>query len=144
MEKIIKYKAYDGREFLDSDKCADHEQNCTIASGIVNKIPSKPNGTDFSNGSGYIQHDEANVLAVRNEFLEFVKRYTGDINTIQQTIDEGFSVHPSWAGRMIDECAPNSISKHWYRFMCMDDRFREWGQPFYASNPDSAEQVCLN
>ncbi len=144
MEIITKYKAHDGREFLDSDECAVHEQNCTIALGIANKLPGKPSGCDFSNGSGYIQHTRDNVLNVRNEFLEFVKRYTKDISIIQQTIDKGFDAHSSWAGRIIDECTPNSISKHWYRFMCIDAQFREWGQPYYADNPDKAEQVQLN
>jgi len=143
MEIITRYKAFDGSEFLDRGKCLTHEDNCNLADNIINKLPSVPDSCDFSNGSGYVQHDYNNLLSVRNEFLEFCKRYTA-FKWIQETIDGGFDVDPSWAGRFIDESAPNYISKKWYRFSCIDKKQREWGQPFYANNPEQAENKQLN
>lgn len=141
METVIKYKAFDGREFFEREEAAEHETNLTEAQEIMAKLPAKPEGCDFTNGRGYIQHDNS-VLDVKIEFLEFVKRYT-DHHWIQQTIDDE-TVHSSYASRIIGECAPNSIDRMWTRFTCMDNRLREWGQPFYADNPDKAQQVKLN
>ena len=143
MKVITKYQAFDGVEFLDSGKCEAHESNCTISDGIFSLLPATPDSCDFTNGGGYIQHVESDLLKVRNKFLEFVKRYS-DHKWIQETIDNGFDVHPSYAGRIIDECTPQSISKLWYRFMCIDSNFREWGQPYYATNPEKAECKKLN
>lgn len=143
METVTKYKAFDGSEFTDRAECMQHEENCAIAEKIMRQIPLKPDGCDFANGSGYLQHSSNTLLQVRNEFLEFCKRYTSH-KWLQETIDKGWDAHGSYAGRILDECAPRSISKHWYRFMCIDSDFREWGQPYYASNPDQAKQVRLN
>ncbi len=143
MRQVTKYKANDGSEFTDAAECIKHERNCADADEIMSKLPTKPNTCDFSNGGGYLQHDKDTFLVVRNKFCEFAKRYT-DHKWIQDTIDNGMDAHPSWVGRMIDECAPRSISKLWYRFMCVDSEFREWGQPYYADNPDKADQTCLN
>ena len=133
METITKYKAFDGTEYLQESKCIEHESNCKIADSIISKLPAKPDSCDFSSGGGYIQHDYNMLLSVRNEFLEFCKRYT-DMKWIQETIDGGFNVDPSWAGRIIGECAPNYISRMWYRFSCVDKKQKEWGQPYYANN----------
>lgn len=143
METITKYKSSDGIKFLKLDECMQHENNCLIAEQIMKSLPEAPSSLAFAKGSGYIQHNKDQLLEVRNAFLEFAKRYV-DNKYFQQSIDMGFDAHPSWAGRMLDNCAPRSINKHWYRFMCIDDSFREWGQPYYATHQNEAEQVMLN
>lgn len=143
METITKYKAFDGVEFTDKSACMQHEENCAIAEKIMSGIDLAPSGCDFANGAGYIQHESGKLLQVRNEFLEFCKRYTTH-KWLQETIDKGWDAHSSYAGRILDECAPRSINKHWYRLSCVDSQFREWGQPYYASNPQEAQQVRLN
>jgi hypothetical protein len=143
MEIVTKYKAFDGSEFTSEAACIQHEQNCNIAEKIMQGIPKEPDGCYFANGSGYIQHDKSKLLQTRNEFIEFCKRYSSH-KWLQETIDKGWDAHSSWAGRILDECAPRSINKQWYRFSCIDSNFREWGQPYYANNPDQAKQVRLN
>lgn len=27
---------------------------------------------------------------------------------------------------------------------CIDEQFREWGQPYFAVNPDKGKQICIN
>jgi len=143
MKMITKYKAFDNTEYTDQSKCIEHEANCKQADLIINKLKKVPNSCDFTNGEGYVQHDYSNVLSVRNEFLEFCKRYT-TFKWIQETIDGGFDVDASWAGRVIGESAPNYISKMWYRFSCIDKQQREWGQPYYAANKGDRKEVQLN
>ncbi len=143
MQVIKKYKADDGVEFLDANKCKEHEANCKLAKVIMSSLLVKPDSIDFSNGHGYIQHDRSEVLNTRNRFLEFIKRYT-DHKWVQATIDGGTDVHPSYVDRMLGESVPTSIWKHWHRFSCIDSQFREWGQPFYANHPEGAKQIQLN
>jgi len=143
MKVITKYEAFDGSEFISEAKCAEHESSCNEIDLIMSALPKKPDSCDFSNGSGYLQHEEDITLNVRNKFLEFAKRYTTH-KWIQESIDKGFEIDPSWAGRMISECAPSYISRQWYRFQCMDKQLREWGQPYYASHPEAATQTQLN
>lgn len=142
MREITKYKAEDDSEFTSKESCLDHEVNCDVAASTMRHLDKNPSDSAFSNGSGYIQHDPSKVITVRNLFLEFSKRYT-DHNWIQQTID-GEDIHISYADRILGEVLPASIYRHWSRFSCIDDLGREWGQPFYANNPDKATQKQLN
>jgi hypothetical protein len=143
MRAITKYKADDGVEFFNAAECGKHETNCNEAARIMEQLPAHPKGCDFTNGSGYVQHDKDTLLKVRNEFLEFAKRYT-DHRWIQETIDKGFGAHPSAAGRVLGEVLPRSIDKHWGRFCCIDTEFREWGQHYFALNPEAGKQNRIN
>ena len=142
MKTLTKYQAEDGLEFTEAAECRKHEANLEEVKIIMSQLPVRPDGCDFDNGGGFIQHDKDVLIAVRARFCEFAKRYTDD-KWLQQTIDLGLDAHPSYVGRLIDDCAPNSIGKHWHRFMCIDSQFREWGQPYYANHPEKGEQKMM-
>ena len=141
MELIIKFKAKDGVEFSNESDCLAYEDQCGDIDAIIAILPEKPDTCDFSNGGGYVQHSMENFMKARNAYLEYVKIYT-DHDYIQQTIDKGLDVHPSWVAR-ISEFFPGYVAKKWHRFQCVDDQLREWGQPYYANNPEDAEQKRL-
>ena len=143
METITKYKAFDGLEFTDAAECVKHEDNCAEAAHIMSLLPTRPDGCDFSNGSGFLLHDEVTFLNARRSFCEFAKRYT-DHKWLQDTIDKELEVDASWAGRIIGEVAPRTISQYWHRFSCTDGDLREWGQPYYALHPHEGTQEQLN
>lgn len=44
METIIKYKAFDGREFCKREDATEHETNLTEAQSIMAKLPARPEG----------------------------------------------------------------------------------------------------
>ncbi len=49
-------------------------------------------------------------------------------------------------GRYLDDSGKD-LYKHWYRFMCIDELYREWQQPFFAGNYknyDDTNSVCIN
>jgi hypothetical protein len=144
MKTILKYVAYDGREFIDQTACQEYEDNCRAADLAVSRLPPRPKGDGcaFENGHGYIQHDRETFLKVRRLLLEQAKKESPHAWIDQAIADE--TVHPSWAHRWISECCCGQLGKAWYRILCTDSQFREWGQPFYAANPDKGEQVCLN
>lgn len=145
MKVINKYVSNDNIEFSNEVDCRDHELNYLIAYNIINKLEPIPenDGCSFANGNGYIQQDLNNVIDCRNEFLEFVKRYT-NFRWVQETIDNP-NVNLSWVTRAIsDSSCPYTIYGMWSRFTCIDKEGKEWGQSFYALNPDQCKQIKLN
>lgn len=49
-------------------------------------------------------------------------------------------IHPfSVAGRVLDS---GPLSRAWWRFMCIDEQWREWEQPYFARNPNP-EATCV-
>ena len=136
MKKIAKWVAIDGTEFNEEQKCIDYENLISKVKSIEAKLPSIPDTTDFSNGDGYIQHDEVVTNSVRVEILELCKGYI-DHKWVQQSIDDS-TIHPSYVARLLDDYNIRPISNLWYRFHCIDKKYREWGQPYFAANPDKA------
>lgn len=142
METITKFKAIDGKTFNSQSECLDYENLINTINNIMKKLPALPNDSiDFTNGDGFIQHDKNILRSVQVNLLEVIKKYIKH-NWVQQTIDDE-NVHPSYVGRLIDDYGLNPLNDAWYRFMCIDKFGREWGQPFYANNPDKGKQVCI-
>ena len=137
MKTITKFKAYDGSEFDDEQKCSEYETNCRHADDIISQLYPRPDDSDFSNGNlGYIQHDPVMFLKVRQELLE-----QANIESPHKWIDQSIedtTVHPSWAFRWISECCTGRLNRAWNRIYCTDDKFREWGQPYFRDNHDKA------
>jgi len=134
-----------GAEFNTKAECIEYEKNCELACEIIGKLAPIPvnDNCSFANGVGYIQHDINEVIKVRNEFLEFIKRYT-TFKWIQQTIDNP-QFHLSWATRAIDDSrCPGIIYSLWCRFTNIDSQGREWGQLYYANHPEQAVIKRLN
>ena len=142
MKEITKYQAYNGREFSDPDKCAVYENNCRCADFIISQLHPNPDGSDFFNGGGYLQHDPAKVAMVRSELLALAAKET-DHKWITKSINDS-TVDPSWAGGIISECCTENLYRAWIRISCIDAASREWGQPYYRQHPEEAQQVCLN
>jgi hypothetical protein len=144
MKQITKYAAADGAEFTSADACIAYEALVAEIAEIMRTLPARPrdDGCRFSNGHGCIQHDPAQLAVVRVALLRIGLRYVGDHPNspkwLQQSIDDP-TVHPGWAGRLMDDAAPRPLSAAWYRFMCIDGQGREWGQPYYADHPDQAD-----
>jgi len=141
MKTITKYIAYDKSEFTDEAACLEYERKCRIADDIISGLRTRPEGCDFSNGTGYIQHDPETFKTVRRELVE--QANTEYPHKWLQAELDGQEVHPSWAARIIGECCTDRLYKAWYRILCTDSKFREWGQPYYAEHPEEAKQIAL-
>lgn len=143
MKAITKFKAVDGKEFNSENECLDYENLIKKVDNIMKALPPLPkdDGCNFSNGSGFVQHDKTILRKVKINLLEEMKKHI-DHKWIQETIDND-EVHPSYVSRLIDDYGISPLNKAWYRFMCIDKLNREWGQPYFAANPDKAKQVCV-
>jgi hypothetical protein len=143
MKTITKYVANDGSEHTATDACLKRDVLCAAVDSVMSLIPPRfdDKGCNYSNGHGYWQHDADRAATVRHGLLTLAKEHIP-----HRWIDESLadpSVDSSWAGRIISE-GPEPIYTAWCRIQCMDKQWREWGQTYYANNPDSAETVCLN
>lgn len=109
----------------------------------MSELAPLPNdkGCGFSNGDGFVQHNKVALRKVQINLLKEMKKHINH-HWIQQTIDDE-NVHPSYVGRLVGDYGISPLNKAWYRFMCIDKLGREWGQPYFATNPDKAKQVCV-
>ena len=142
MEKITKFKAIDGAEFNNKNECLDYENLIERVNAIMSKLPKLPsNETDFVNGAGFIQHGKLDLILARLSLLKICKEYINHKWIDQTMYDE--TVHPSWVARLLGDYGIRPLQKAWDRFLCIDKQHREWGQPYFAANPDKGQQVRL-
>ncbi len=144
MKAITKFKSIDGKEFKSENECLNYEKLIDKVADIMKPLPTLPKNVDcsFSNGKGFLQHDKSILHKVKINLLEEIKNHI-EHKWIQQTIDDE-NAHTSWVGRLISEYdGLGPLAKAWNRFMCIDKYGREWGQPYFANNPDKGIQVCI-
>ena len=150
MEAITQYKAKDGKIFDTEQKCLEYENLIDQVNLVLSKLddPEKyKKDFDFDNGKGYIQHDPATFLDVKKEILGMISQRI-DHHIIKQAYETYGTneVHHSWVSRILGDYGDKLKPLHhaWYRMNCIDSKFREWGQPYYATNPEYGKQVQLN
>ena len=91
----------------------------------------------------YIQHTPEVVEEVQAAFIQLCVKS----GILPEKFLEGKVHRQGIIGRYLDDSGSGSY-KHWYRFMCIDEKYREWEQPYYAINSEKEgkdfEGVCIN
>ena len=141
MEIITKFKAIDGKEFNTKNECIDYEILIDKVNKIMSLLPHPIDDDSFFNGGGYIQHCKANVKLSRINLLNLYGQYIKH-PWIQQSIDND-KIDPSLVSRLLSDCNINPFIKSWNRLSCVDAKYREWGQPYFAQHPEEGVQKCL-
>lgn len=132
------YVADDGSEYESEPAAKRHNRLLVqIRAALVPLGPKiKDRASEFANGHGYRQHDLADVMKAKEAFIAICKRQVPDKVWDAPVRD----IHPmGFAGRLLDDSSP-TLYASWHRFMCIDDQGREWGQPYFALNPEKGEQ----
>lgn len=139
MQRIQKFMAEDGREFMTEAECLEYEALCAEIDEVMARLPNRPDdeGCRFSNGHGYLQHTPEQFWPVREALLRIGNRLIPHKWFEQALADR--TVHPSWCGRLIGE-ASAPLDRAWHRISCVDKELREWGQPYYSNNPHLVER----
>lgn len=137
MKAVQRYKAEDGTEFATADEAIRRDQLLADIAFALLPIGEQPE-RGFSNGEGYIQHEAEAVLRVKSELVRLARReLRGDFPILRVPPAE---IHNhSFMGRLLDECS-RPLYRAWWRLMCIDEQHREWGQPYFALNPDKGVQ----
>ena len=128
------YVSDDGARFDSAGEAINRDSLVKLVADIMlglRPIP-KDDGCRFANGGGYVQQDASVVKEAKRRLMEIAAAKLRRDDLLKE------DVHVSWALRLLDGALP-PVERALSRFYCMDERFREWGQPFYASHPDEAE-----
>lgn len=132
---ILKIESQEGRIFDTSSECVKYER---IYSQIINLLSDlfdyKDDSLDFANGRGYIQHPPGTRYKLEVELVKLTNEY----------LEENFTLGQGMIHRYIDDCNHKLLKKLSYKITCMDKRDREYGQPYFAINPDKCVDIKLN
>ncbi len=140
MKTITKYIADDGTEFNTKLECVCRDSLISEINKIMEGLPKRPTDTNFVNGAGFIQHKAAIFLEVRRKLLELIGKHIKH-DWVQMAIDDP-NDNPSNIGRVVDYNKP--LCTAWNRIWCIDKYFKEWGQVYFAQNPNEGTQKQLN
>jgi hypothetical protein len=101
------YIALDGREFPTAETCARYEQDCMEVDAMLSTLEAPPTTSD---GSTYRQQ----APGTRKRLMDWCHAHKEHCHR---------DAEPPWSDAM-------------QRLWCMDNRDREWGQPYFATNPN--------
>jgi hypothetical protein len=132
MKKITKYQAEDGKVFNTEKECLDYEKIIAKVDAIMKPFGKRPDSCNFTNGSGFLQHNDSDVSKAKRQITDL----GNDI--FKCNANFGF------IGRYFDDSGYDCLYSAWGRLSAVDNKSREWGQSYYANNPDSGKQVQLN
>ncbi len=104
----------------------------------LDSIPSSENSI-FSEVP-YIQHIPEDVEEAQYNFIKMcVDQGVLSEKFLHQKVHRGGIV-----GRILDDSGNSDLYKMWWRFMCIDEEYREWTQPHYAYYSSEYKTVCIN
>lgn len=150
MKAVVRYQSNDGEMFANEIDARSRDRLIEDVDAAMQHLGPKwiDEGCRFANGHGYIQHTKESVEACKLAVHEIAKGPLGwwfdsQINDHGKTHESlALETHPSWPGILLDGgCKPLEVA--YRRLMCIDSRFREWGQPYYAAHPETATHVQL-
>lgn len=90
----------------------------------------------FSTGQFYIQHIPEILEKAQREFLELCYQITENKIYLSEKVHRQGIV-----GRYLDDSGIKILYHNWHRFMCIDEQYREWGQPYFAINQNEQEKA---
>lgn len=136
IEEVKMYKS-GGKLFETKNQAAAHSCKLINLAAIDALLKPKPDTTKFANGAGYVQQDSLKVQMYKREIMLMATHLTPKM---AEWALNPIAVHPqSMVGRYLSD-GDSDLYKAWHRVMCMDEQYREWGQPYFAMNPTEGEQ----
>ncbi len=130
MKAITKYEAKDGKVFNTEKECLEYEAIIEKVDAIMKPFGKRPDDINFSNGGGYLQHDIFDVSRAKKEITDFG-------NKLLKTNSDFYFIGRYFEGY---DCLYDA----WGRLSAIDGKQREWGQTYYALNPNKGKQIKLN
>jgi hypothetical protein len=136
MKEIKRFESEDGKIFKTEIECNKHEKLIKNIKFIMSQLEPLPkeSGCKFENGDGYIQQDKTMVNKAMIELVKLSKIKDPDY------INKDFYKNPfAWRNGILGRIFSDSSDlfyHEWIRFMRMDEQYREWGQPYFAMNPN--------
>lgn len=101
---------------------------------ILNGMISAPDDIDFINGTGWIQHPPFTKQKLSKNIIDCHNKYFDDDQT-----EITYAM-----GRMLDDGNIKCLYSLLNKYKCMTDDDKEFGQIFFANNPDKAKGGQIN
>lgn len=114
MKEVVAWECDDGRRFFVLDSALKWEREVLECSAVVREVPLETPKFLDPNGGNYFQHP----VGARSR-LEDACRTQSPFR------------HPREASE-----GDSPWSDLWFRLACMDEKDREWGQPYFANHPN--------
>ena len=146
MKTITMYEANDGSIHATQTRAVERDVMIEQCEAIIEGLPPVPDSTSWSNGDlGYMQHDPALIVEIRQRLYEFVEPLLKDwidlqINKHGLTKEQLLWVDPFWFSRLLDTSKYDPLHKICSRLSCINRDGREYGQPYFARNPKECKQ----
>lgn len=133
MQVISKYQALDGKIFDTEEKCLTYDKLVKQVKKIMINLQDLPKDDScrFANGGGYIQQKKSIIDKARIEITDLG-------NTFFKQKEKW---HFNSIGRLFDDSGYDCLYSAWGRLSHIDYKYREWGQGYYAVNPDKGVQA---
>lgn len=129
MNIVTRYESEDGVLWL-KELDAQRRDAYIVALQKANVcLGDNPRTSEFYNGELFMQHTFDDV----KRFIELVgdALYIENLKRCQMWREQPQGI----IGRYLDD-ANDPASRYYYRLQCIDSQNREWGQPYYANNPN--------
>lgn len=134
MKSITKFQSDDGSEWTTPEQALARDRLCREVNEAMALLPPRPVDRTLDRGERFLQHNRDVVLRAKQAIVDLAWRETGHEVFKHPAAD----IHPfSVAGRVLDDSG-SPLNRAWWRFMCIDDQWREWEQPYFARNPNAA------
>jgi len=135
MKEVVRYMSDDKILFDSRGKCLLHEARVKKVKEILSLLkPYRGTGTEF------VQQDVGIVEKVKNLLLDEMLIAFPEW---QDKIDEArnYPVPYSIIGRYLSDSS-SAFYKGWWILLCIDDKGRQWSQPYYTNNyPVDAKEI---
>lgn len=145
MKAVTRYEANDGSLHVQPDDALARDRIIAQVDSLMAALEPIPtdDGCRFANGHGWVQQRPEVVATVKRGLIDLGEPWLGWWYEKQRTehgktLDDLLNAHASWFGRMLDGSCP-PLEYAWHRMCAIADDGREFGQPFYANNPDKAD-----
>lgn len=87
----------------------------------------------FNAGKLFIQHDEQSVADYKAALVKLSSKIFKH-PCFEKPLNE---IHPlGLCARLINDSGAVDFDRAWNRLACIDNKWREWQQPYFVNNPD--------
>lgn len=136
MKSIIKFVTDDGVEHVEEEAALEHERLCDDVHRAESHLLPRPTSSEFSNGVGFVQQTGSVVIVFQRHLIRTLQKTCPTDEDWSVYLEAEFPVGNSYMGRLMDDAAPRVVRSAWWRVMCIDEQFREYGQPYFAIQAD--------
>jgi hypothetical protein len=134
IEEIKQFKTADGSVFNYLDEATKYNELLGKCDEIEQSLVSRPDDIEYQNGAGWLQHPEGTKITFSDSIMKLYNEwFKKDDDNITYIV-----------GRIIDDNDIRCLNHLLFRWECMSEEDREYGQPYYSNNPYMAEGEQIN